>query len=292
MSLFVIALVICSALTHAGWNLLARKRRCEAAFFFRMNLVIVSIGFLPAVIAEIMTQSLPTKAWLCLIGSGVFCGIYTFCLARSYELSDFTVVYPIARALPVLLVGFVDVLRGRFVTTPAWFGLLFVALGCFLAPLHSFREIDAKRYLTKASIWMVLTALGTVGYSMFDKIASEAVHRGPATAAIYGYMFFLSAGIFYALLLFLFKRAGLKDSSVGWKGPFWAACMNFGGYWLILWAYQLSRHLSYVVAFRQLSIIFGVVLAFAIYKERCLTVRLTGAVIISAGLILISIWGG
>ncbi len=59
----------------------------------------------------------------------------------------------------------------------------------------------------------------------------------------------------------------------------------------MLWAYQLSQHASYVVAFRQFSIVIGVVAAFAIYKERGVAVRMIGTVLITVGLILVGLLG-
>jgi uncharacterized membrane protein len=91
-------------------------------------------------------------------------------------------------------------------------------------------------------------------------------------------------------LIRLFSQAG-NDEFVGWKEPFWGAVMNFGAYWLVLWAYQLAQHVSYIVALRQFSIIIGVILAFIIYKEKGFRVRFTGSFIITVGLILISLWG-
>jgi uncharacterized membrane protein len=60
---------------------------------------------------------------------------------------------------------------------------------------------------------------------------------------------------------------------------------------LILWAYQLSPYASYIVAFRQFSIVIGAIMAFIIYKEQGVAVRLTGALFITAGLVLIAGWG-
>ena len=92
MSSFVVALVLCSTFMHAGWNLLARHQRSEAVFFNRMLALTVLIGFVPAILSEVLTHSITIKAWACVVGSGFCCGIYYFYLARAYEFSDFTVV--------------------------------------------------------------------------------------------------------------------------------------------------------------------------------------------------------
>jgi len=254
--------------------------------------VTVLVGFVPAVLSEMQARSLTPRAWACVVGSGCCCGAYYFFLARAYGSSDFTVVYPVARSLPVLFVGIGDVLRGRHLAPMGWLGILLVTCGCLLAPLHSFGDFAVRRYLNRASLWMLLTAMGTVGYTLLDKIASEVVQQGPATAARYGYVFFLISGVAYVVFLKVFKTGKQGSNSVGWKLPALAGCMNFGAYWLVLWAYQLSPHASYIVAFRQFSIVIGAVLAFAIYKEPGLVVRLVGTFLLTSGLVLIGLWGG
>ena len=299
MSPLVVTLVLSSAVMHAAWNLLARRPRSEIVFFRRMILVVVAVGLVPAAVSELLARSLSPTAWACVAGSGACCGVYFFCLARAYSRSDFTVVYPVARALPVLLVGLGDVLRGRDLTAAGWLGMLVVVGGCVLCPLHSFRDFRWRRYFNRASIYIVLTALGTVGYTLLDKVASETLAQtGPGTAARYGYVFFFVAWIVYVPLTKLFARherhAGpaSPEASMGWWMPALAAFLNFGGYGLVLWAYQMTPRAGYIVAFRQFSIVLGVVLAFAFYKEKGLAVRLTGAVLATAGLFIIGLWGG
>jgi len=298
MQTLAIILILFSTVMHAGWNLLARQQRRESEFFVRMLMVSTAVGFLPAAISEALTRSLPPAAWACALGSGLCCGLYYLFLARAYRSADFTAVYPVARALPVLLVGLTDVLRGRPPTAIGWLGMGFVAGGALLAPLHSFREFSLRRYWNKASLWMLLTALGTVGYTLLDKIASEVVSRGPATAARYGYVFFATSLAVYAVALRVSgvgkihaENRAREEQPIGWTRPACAAVLNFASYWLVLWAYQLSRRAGYIVAFRQFSIVVGVVLGFALFKERGLAVRLAGTLLITLGLVLIAMWG-
>lgn len=293
MSGFAVALILASTFMHAGWNLLARRQRRETVFCLRLLIAIVIIGFVPALVSEALTRSLTAKAWVCVVISGFCCAVYFFGLARAYGASDFTVVYPVARSLPVLLVGLGDVARGRYPTPIGWLGMVLVVLGCLFTPLRSFRELALRRYVNRAVGWMLLTAVGTVGYTMSDKLASEVVTPGPATAARYGYVFFLVSLAVYAALLRIFGTGDEKNSEpLGWKVPTLAGCLNFGAYWLVLWAYQLARRASYITALRQFSIVIGVVLAVAIYKERPYPVRVTGILLIILGLVLVSFLGG
>ena len=82
---------------HAGWNLLARFNHAERAFYYKMLVLTLVAGFIPAVWTEISTRSMTSVAWWCVAGSGFCAALYLFFLARAYETSDFTVVYPVAR---------------------------------------------------------------------------------------------------------------------------------------------------------------------------------------------------
>ncbi len=280
---------------HAGWNLIARGQKSEMAYLHRLCVVVVVVGFLPVVVSELMVRSLPGAVWLNLLLSGTFCGIYLYGLGKSYETADFTIVYPVARTLPVLLVGLADVWRGQVPTAWGWVGMLGVSCGCFLMPLHSFGEFDWRRYFNRSSFWILLTALGTVGYSVIDKISAEIVvvdSAGPATAARYSYVFFTIAALVFFLIRRLFDKKKLDFGEMGWIRPGLGGLFMYAGYGLILWVFQMTSHASYVVAFRQFSIIIGVILAFVLYHERGVAVRLTGALLITAGLVLIAIFGG
>jgi drug/metabolite transporter (DMT)-like permease len=292
MNLTVIGMIFISTFMHAGWNLLARHNHAERSFYQKMLLITVVVGFIPAVWSEMITHSLTPLAWMCVTGSGISAGVYLFFLARAYEEADFTVVYPVARALPVIFVAFGDVLRGRFLTPLGWLGIFFVTAGCFIVPQQSLRDIRINNYLKRATLWMLLAALGTVGYTILDKIAAEVIQPGPASAARYCYFYFALSYLPYVLLLRLFKAELTSNSKEEWFFVGIATIFGFGAYWLVVWAFQLSPYAGYIVAFRQFSIVIGAVLAFIIYKEGGVKVRLAGASLIVLGLLLISFFGG
>jgi len=286
-----ITLILCSTFMHAAWNLLARREESERLFFYRMLAIVSVIIFIPGVLSEISARSLDKEAWLCVTGSGCFCGIYLYFLARSYRSSDFTTVYPVARALPVLLVAAGDVMRGRLPTPIGWAGMVLISSGCFFAPFDSFRAFTYRSYFTKAIFWLLITALATVAYTILDKIASEIIEQGPAGAARYGCMFFLFAFASYGILLKIFHPAEKNTRSPGWKLPAVGGIFCFTSYWLVLWAFQMGQHASYVIAFRQFSIVIGILVAFSIYKEKVTPVRIISIVMITTGLFLIGFSG-
>ena len=290
MGAFVIILILISAFMHAGWNLLARGQKSERVFFGEILLVIAAAGFLPAVISEIVVRSITPVAWWCLAGSGFCCAVYYFFLGKAYEDSDFTIVYPLVRAIPILLIASGDILRGRVVSTAGWIGIVLVVAGCFLSPLHSFTQFKLSRYLKLSRVWILIAALGTTGYTLLDKIASEVVIQGAGTAGRYCYLFFFFSGLFYFLFLWMSKLKVQNLAAMNWKSVIGAAICNYAAYMLVIWAYQLSENACYIAAFRQVSIIIGVAIAFVIYKEKGVAVRLAGTNLMTFGLVIIGLW--
>jgi drug/metabolite transporter (DMT)-like permease len=288
MDIFIISLIIISTFFHAFWNLMVKGAQDESVFFEEMLLAVLVIG-LPFIFIDIDFE---LRIWKYVFLSGSFCGIYYFFLSRAYKSGDFTTVYPIARSLPVLLLAFIDFLRDRVPGIWGWFGIILVTMGCFFAPLNSLKQVRRKNYVNSTTLLIVFGAFAIVGYTTFDKLASELILKGPFTAGKYGYMFFIFSAVSYNLLNRILpqKKLHLKNPQKVYI-PVLAALFNFVAYWLILWVYQLTLRVSYVMAFRQFSIILGVAGAFIFLKEKFMPVRAVGAVLITAGLILIGLYG-
>lgn len=287
-----IALVLISAFIHASWNIMARRGRAETRFIGRMLPFVAIVGFVPGFVGQLLTGSLRGEIWLYVASSGFCCGFYFLSLGRAYESADFTTVYPVARSLPVLLVAFGDALRGSMPTGAGWLGMALVVAGCVIAPARSPREVAPRLYWNRASLWMVLTALGTVGYSLLDKRASELLAPGPLSAAIYCYFFYFFTFLGYLPLATAFRRrgGGMRDTSPLWL-PATAGTLSALGYFLVLWSYQLVARASYVVAFRQASLVIAVLMAFALYREERNYMRLGAVLVITFGLVLIKLFG-
>jgi drug/metabolite transporter (DMT)-like permease len=292
MSPFVIALVLTSTFMHAGWNLAARRSGDEGVFFLRMVLTTCLLGAVPFAAYELLVGSITATIVGYAAVSGVCSGIYFLALATAYASADFTLVYPVARALPVLMLGVVDALREREPTGWGWFGMAMVAAGCVLAPLTSLGSFSLRRYFNRATLAMLFAAAGTVGYSLCDKLAGEQLRQGAAPAASYCYLFFAMSVVPYVLLMRLFGRSLRPVVRSSWPAAIRVAVLSFGAYWLVVWAYQLSSRVSYVVAFRQFSIVIGVALAILWLRERAYPVRIAATAAITIGLVLIGLHGG
>jgi uncharacterized membrane protein len=302
-------LALGSTVVHAGWNLLTRGQSDRETLMLRMLIVVAAVGLVPMIVGEWMAPQMTVTAWWCAGVAGFFGGMYYFFLAHSYNKADFTTAYPVIRALPVMLIPFADMVRGRPISLIGWVAVVLVAVGCLLSTLTSFREFSFKRFFHHSFVLICTAALGTVGYTIFDKLASESIRSAAeaslapgakvsAVVAIGGTAKYEWAMLTAALVAFVgFQRAfpghrrALREqggsAGPGWTVPALVAAGVFIGYGMILWAFQLTDQMGYVSALRQFSIAIGVVLAFVVFHEKGFWVRTTGVVFITAGAVLI-----
>jgi drug/metabolite transporter (DMT)-like permease len=292
MPLSAVILVVLSTFLHAGWNLLVGAQPGRSYVLLRITVVIVAVGLGPALAAEWAGPVILPHIWPYLLLTGVFQAVYQLGLAQGYQNGHFTVVYPLARALPIVLLAFIDVGRGHAPSPVAWLGMGLVLLGCLVIPRTSWRAFKLADYWNTATLWIIVTALGTVGYTWVDKVAAELIPPGPGAAARYGLFEFVTTTLFYWLVLKLTRQPDeVPGGWAGWQVPILAAVGLFGAYWLVLWSYQLSPQASYVVALRQLSIVIGVAAGAVLFREPAPTLRLSASLAIVAGVACIALGG-
>lgn len=297
MSEVALGLVVLSAVIHAAWNLLGKSRQPSPAFF-----AVASFGagglLLPLIVTVLGTAApLPGVFWWVLLGSGFCQMIYLASLARAYQQADVGVVYPIARALPVLMVAVASTLLGQSLPVLVWLGMGLVTIGCLLVPVVSFRHWRWQAYGQAGCVWALLAALGTAGYSVFDDraLAIMAGHYPPSMApallafTYLGMQFVVTASW---LMLWYCHRAGRRQwrqSWADWRVALLTGVMMGGTYGLVLLAMSLTENVSYVVALRQLSIPVGVGLGIWLLREPAYRPRLIGAGLVCAGLVAVSL---
>ncbi|MDE0449219.1 MAG: hypothetical protein OXH96_21330 [Spirochaetaceae bacterium] len=342
------SLVLFSTLLHAGWNLLAKRGSGSPALFPRVLLAIAVPGLLFGLLGEWRGAALLPEIWSFLAVTGAFQAAYFLGLTMGYRSGDLSLVYPLVRALPVLLVGVFDVLRGQVPGAAGWLGLALVLAGCLLvaAPArarradpagtagdatnrlrdtgrlrwrgsggfarrrisgHGSPAAPAPRWHGAAIGWAVIAALGTVGYTVADKLAADAIaaagRAGAGAAFRYGSWEFAVSTAYFLPLLAVADRIRPPSGRASPATPSarlparWAtivaiAALMYVTYALVLWAFQLSWQTSYVVALRQFSIVAGVVGGALLLGEPARALRITGALVIVAGVAVITFVGG
>lgn len=302
MSLFAVLIVLVSAVIHSAWNLLGKAKSSTPAFFCLASLgtALIMSPFLVwmTYFASQNALVIPNHFWQLLIFSGFFQMIYMAGLARAYQNADVGVVYPIARALPVLMVASLSTLiAGHSMPLLAWVGMIIVTLGCLLVPLTTLKNWHWKQYKNKGCLWALIAAIGTAGYSVIDKEALNLLHASyqnqlpsPFLAIYFLGLQFSTTGLWLALgLCWSSYRKEMRFSWQYRKSALLAGIMMGVTYGMVLYAMTLTDNVSYVVALRQASIPIGVLLAVLILKEKWYLTRIAGAGIIFTGLVFTAV---
>lgn len=291
MPLTPFLIVLLSTFMHAGWNLLARRERGRD-IFLPLLFMVGGVGLLPALLTEWQGDPILPLVGFHLLVTAFFQATYYLGLFKGYRSGDFTVVYPVARSLPVLVLALVDVARGDPPSLVGWLGMGLIIIGCVLAPLESWHGFTWNRYWNKTMVWIGVTATGMVGYTLVDRAAAALIRPGVDTALRYGLWETIgSAGAYFLLLKLIGQPTIQIEGRATWGRVAIAGLFMFGAYSLVLWAYQMPVPVSYIVALRQFSIVLGVVLGAILFREPAPRWRISMALLIVVGVILISVWG-
>lgn len=294
MSPIALTLILISTLTHASWNLMAHARRSGGRFLLWTLLVISGLGVVPALALELIWPILSPGLWWLAAVSCLCQVLYWLGLMKGYERGDFTVVYPLARALPILAVALVDIGRSRDPSAWGWLGIALTVVGCLVMPLQSLRSLRPRNYCNATMFWVLVTAAATAGYTSIDKISQEIIREvlpGPFGPARYCALIVGTAGLVLVPIVSMFvsRQGPARQGRRQWFEVAAAGLLVWVTYALVQWAYQLTEHASYVLAVRQFSIVVGVVVAAFIFQEPAPRLRIAGAAIITVGVVCIGL---
>jgi len=299
MTSTAVILIILSALLHAGWNLLSKRRHPTASFFLLANSV-GSLLLAPVLIlyGEFL-HAFSTRIWMLLIATGFFQALYYASLAGAYRFGNLSVAYPLARSSPVIVVTIVTLLLGRGdqVTAQCIAGILLVVAGCFLIPMRHFSDFRLANYLNPTCGLALLAAVGTTGYSIIDdealrllRTSTELTIGNTPLTLLYACLEAFTSSLWLLPLVLLRSegRATLRQLLHADKShASLAGVMIYLTYILVLVSMAFVTNVSYVVAFRQLSIPLGTLLGIAVLREPAHAPKLVGVGVMFVGLVLV-----
>ncbi|OQQ01464.1 multidrug transporter [Vibrio splendidus] len=297
MEFSAIVIVIISALLHAGWNVLGKSNQGSGSSFFLASGFAAAAILTPYLIWYVYSVGFANMTllfWQLLLLSGICQIIYLIGLGIAYKQADIGVIYPMARALPVLMVGLGTVLIGYELSINQWLGFALITVGCLFVPLKQFSELRLKAYLNLGVLWALIAAIGTTGYSIIDKEALLLLEplSTPSITNKHTAIFYLGIQ-FWAIVLPLSlwllvsnQRIEFHNAWLLHKRATLAGIMMASTYGLVLFAMTMTENVSLVVALRQVSIIFGVVMGIYFLKEKWHATRGLGVSLIIAGLVI------
>ncbi|MAG37373.1 MAG: hypothetical protein CL878_14155 [Dehalococcoidia bacterium] len=298
MSLSATVLVLLSAVLHATWNLVSKRQQPSAAFYLVASAAagLLCLPLLGASWAN-LARLLPT-AGLLLGVAGLCQGLYFVALAGAYRQGDLSVVYPLARAVPTILVLVVTVLRpgDSAISAVSGVGALLAVTGCLLVPAKRFRDLGPRTYGNRSSLLAVVAAVGIAGYSVADaealaRLRLEAGLSPTTSALLYLGCEALSTAAVLAVWVLSQRQERWHLRQVAVKSAGHAALTGvvmYVSYGLVLAALAFAQDVSYVVAFRQVSIPLGALFGLVILGEPWHRPKLAGVGAICVGLVLVS----
>jgi len=283
MSLFAIGLLLAAAVLHTTWNLLL-KQAGEKYIAIWWSAIIGFLVFTPA----IYFLGFPSQAvWHILIISALLEISYYIVLGEAYKDLDFSLVYPMGRgAAPALIAVWAAIFLHERFTLGGLIGIIIIVGGLLIVGGGDIFQTHSKPQLRGILLALLLALLISI-YSIFDGVAVKQ------TAALpYVVVLFLCVPAFTSPLIFkLYAWNKLKDE---FSAHHWTLAaigvLTIGAYSLALWAYSISP-LGYAGSIREVSVVIAAYTGWQFLGEKFGAVRILGAVIIFAGIMVIALWG-
>jgi drug/metabolite transporter (DMT)-like permease len=230
----------------------------------------------------LLALGLPAQeSWPFALASGLLHTGYNLFLVRAYRAADLSQVYPIARGgAPLLTMLASLLLLSDGVHGGLVLAILLLVAGLVLAgwPREARGNPDPQA---------VLYALGTAGfiavYSLTDGLGARAAEDAFAYA---GLLFVLDA-VFLLVAGSLKRGIGFSASLLPhWRQGLAGGAASGAAYAIVMWA-MTKAPIASVAALRETSIIFVLLMSARMLRESLDTWRIAGALLITAGAILL-----
>ncbi|MDQ3798434.1 MAG: EamA family transporter [Acidobacteriota bacterium] len=291
MELVAYALVLLSAFTHAYWNFIL-KRSGGTHVFIGLSKVVEAVLFLIPFIYFITKDEIAIlNYWLFyVIGALLVLLNYVF-LGQAYNSGgDLSLVYPISRAgMLLFLLPLAYLIIGKEIDSVGFIAILLIIAGlvCVQLPAFNFKEFAAVVLTLKSSaaLLALLAALTAACYTLWDKYSIKYL-----TPFIYICAYTSLIAVSYALFIFIkYPFEAIKNEWTNLRHSIvQVGFFNTFTYLLVLYSLQTGKA-SYVIALRQLSIVFGVILGWKLLREDLTFPKKIGTFILLAGCLLISL---
>jgi len=287
--ILALALVLASAAAHATWNLLLKRAQQPEVFAWWLS-GFALVGALPiALILAFHTTFEVVGIWY-VIATILLHICYFLFLGRSLARGDLSLVYPIARGFGPGLVPILAVFSlGETVTSLGWVGIGAVVVGIYTmawwGQLRRFTTLTALRANLPGLGYALLTGLCIALYTIVDK-------RGVAHVSPFLYLYLMTSGVAVGWMPYIIRNYGTAGIIWEWRHE-WisviaASALLFLAYGLVLTAMSITD-VSFVAPVREVGSLFALVLGALVLKEVVTPGRVVGAIIIVAGVALITL---
>jgi len=284
MPFLAIALLLTSAVLHALWNLLLKQSPVK---YVAMGWQVIISGVI-SIIVLFFTGLPPRSMWLFALISMTLEAIYFVLLSLAYSDHDFSLVYPVARgAAPALVVLWSFLFLREIPSVGGFIGIVIIICGLIIIGGTSLFQPHTGQLQFKGIAIALLIALVISIYTLIDGFA---VKHGPALS--YGLSLFMLTPVLTTP--FLVHHYGWDRFIAGRKKqPGRLILVGFLGviaYLFALFAYSLAP-VNYSEAIREVSVVMGAFAGWQFLGEKLGKIRVLGAAVIFAGIVLIAVFG-
>jgi drug/metabolite transporter (DMT)-like permease len=275
----VFAAVLFAALLHAGWNAVVKLGLDR--FSSILVLALVQGGIALLLLPFFDPPARAAWPWI-LAGSALHSG-YKLALIQAYKHGDLSQVYPLARGTaPLIVAAGGALLIGEAMSPLGLAAVASIAAGIILTALGG----KKGEGLSRAGLgFALLTACFTASYTMADGVGARLAGT---VSGFTLWMFLLDGLVMLAWGLFTRGTSAIVALLPAWRGGVAAGAMSLGSYWIAIWAFTRAP-LALVAALRETSILFAMLIAFVLLKERIGPIRLAAASLILLGIVLMRV---
>ncbi len=288
MSPAIIAIVFLSSCIHATWNYLAKTIPSGIPFVWLMA-VGTTVCYAPVVGIFLVLYGFEANFWniVFLAGTAVIHLVYFVVLQYGYRAGDLSVVYPLARGSGPLFATLGAVLFLQEKIAPlSVAGLVLVVWGVLLVAGLVGRLPRNKRVQT-GIFYGVTTGLLIAAYTLWDNYAVRTLFVAPLLVD------YVSHPLRVVVLAPIMRQHWDETRQLWARYRFKILIISVVSpisFLLVLYALQRAP-VHYVAPARELSIVIGVILGAKLLKEEHFKSRLTGSLLIVAGIALLSFGG-
>jgi drug/metabolite transporter (DMT)-like permease len=271
---YALVLVLFSAILHATWNAQLKDSGDRARFMLYMCLAVGTVAafcvaFLP----------LPARAaWWCVGLSSLVHIVYNLLLLENYRKSDLSSAYPIARGISPVLVtlgGFL--LMQQRPSGFATAGVVMISTGIVF--------LSTEKASGGKSATLSALATGSI-IGTYTVIDGMGVQRAGNTLSYTTWVF--ASYLLMPPLLMLFRVPLRPESTRTVVRAAGAGMFSLAAYTLVLWATHYVE-VGIVSALRETSVLWAILFGRAFLGESLTWRRMTSAIVISSGVMLL-VW--
>lgn len=211
--------------------------------------------------------------WLLLAGFALLSFVNQLTLVISYELSDFSHAYPVARGVVPLAMAVLGVVwLGDTLTLPAMLGILSITLG--ILALAAGKGMSRHGWGAAA-----LTGLTTIIYNL---VAAHGMRQADDVLAFLAWLFVTDGILLPAYFFWRFRGAAIPRLRPTWTIGCQAGLLTLLSFGTWSYAVRLAP-VGIVSAIRESSVLIALVLASLMLKERLDRWRIIAGLLIVAG---------